>query len=140
MSDIRSVAGDTKRAEHSMSIEAVHEAKGWLEWLTQREHRGRHDTWSAARDRAAKKAGVPETYAKRLWNRWDTMKDVSGGAYRALSAAYHDQCERQAATAAHFRQLREDRTHGGPTDQNGLGRDQGVASVPPRPSPPSRNP
>ncbi len=132
MSDTKRVARDTKHAELTMSIEAVHEAKGWLEWLTQREHRGRHDTWTAARGRAAKKAGVPESYAKRLWDRWEEMKDVSGGAYRALQHAYDSQCDRQAETAERYRKLREAMNDGGPSDEDGDRRSAGMASVPAR--------
>jgi hypothetical protein len=140
MSDTKRVARDTKHAELTMSIEAVHEAKGWLEWLTQREHRGRHDTWTAARGRAAKKAGVPESYAKRLWDRWEEMKDVSGGTYRALHRAYQSQCDRQEETAAHYRKLREAMTDGGPSNTDGDRRSMGVASVPPHASAPTARP
>lgn len=87
--------------------EAVRECGLWLERLTLAEHRGRGDTMSAARTRAAKKAGVKPSYASRLWNRTAEMKDVAGSAYRALKAAYESQCEHNERMAAHHRAVRE---------------------------------
>jgi len=107
MSDIKRVARDIKGGVKVMSEIAVYEARGWLEALMKRHHRGPADTWTAARDRAAAAAGVEPTYAKRLWQRWETMKDVSGGAYRALQQAYESQCEHNERMAAHHRAVRE---------------------------------
>lgn len=50
----------------------------WLEKLAADKHKGRHDTWTAARERAAKSAGVELTIAKRIWQRWQFMNDVAG--------------------------------------------------------------
>lgn len=107
MSDIRRVVRDTKRGAEVMSEVAVQKAHGWLEALMRAHHRGPTDTWTAARDRAAKAAGVDPTYAKRLWQRWQTMKDVSGGAFLALQEAYEAQCQHNEAMAAHHRAVRE---------------------------------
>lgn len=93
-------------------ITAANEAKNWLEALTELEHRGRYDTWGAARDRAARKAGIKQTYAKHLWDRWQTMKDVSGEAYRCLKAAYDAQCDHNEHMAALHRQRAEEKRHG----------------------------
>ncbi|MBB4004450.1 hypothetical protein [Aurantimonas endophytica] len=94
MSDTRRVAHDTKRDEGDMSEMAVIEARERLVFLTIREHRGPADTWTAARDRTARKIGLDPSYARRLWQRWQDMKDVSGGAYRSLLLAYQAQCDR----------------------------------------------
>ena len=71
-----------------------------LDALTRQQHRGRGDTWSAARDRAAKLAGVKRSYAKRIWDRWQDMKDVSGEALLKLQAAYDAACEKHEKKAA----------------------------------------
>lgn len=72
---------------------AVRESADYLNALAKAQHRGRGDTWSAARDRAAKVAGIDTSYAKRIWDRWQTMNDVSGEAYRRLRSAYEQICE-----------------------------------------------
>lgn len=69
-------------------------AEFWLHGLAWTKHRGRHDTWSAARDRAADDAGIETTMAKRIWQRWEDMKDVSGSALLSLMTAYEDACQR----------------------------------------------
>lgn len=65
MSDITRVKSDTKRAE-PMSEVAVLEAREMLETLMKREHRGPTDTWTAARDRTAKRVGIAPSQAMRL--------------------------------------------------------------------------
>lgn len=102
MSDARRVARDTKHGEEVMST-AVTEASFYLNELTRIHHRGRGDTLSAARDRAARFAGVERTYAKRIWDRWQSMTDVSGEAYRKLRLAYERACEKHEAAAAAYR-------------------------------------
>lgn len=133
MSDITRVKSDTKRAE-PMSEVAVLEAREMLETLMKREHRGPTDTWTAARDRTAKRVGIAPSQAKRLWQRWQDMKDVSGGVYRAIRNAYDAQCEHNEKMAALHRQRREELAHGGEADalvgQPGMG----MAPVPARPS------
>lgn len=102
MSDIRRVARDTKHDAEIMST-AVSETYFFLNELTRKHHRGRGDTLSAARDRAAKEAGVARTYAKRIWDRWETMSDVSGEAYRRFQRAYVASCEHNENKAAEYR-------------------------------------
>lgn len=72
---------------------AVQESVDYLNALAKVHHRGRGDTWGAARDRAARMAGIEPSYAKRIWDRWQTMNDVSGEAYRRLRSAYERVCE-----------------------------------------------
>lgn len=114
---IRRVNSNTRQALDM--ITAANEAKNWLEALTEVEHRGRYDTWGAARDRAASKVGIKQTYAKHLWDRWQTMKDVSGEAYRALQAAYEAQCLHNEKMAALHRQRAEEKRHGS-SHQDGM--------------------
>ena len=107
MSDKKRVARDKRRVEDD-SMSAVVESRKFLEALTIAQHRGPTDTWTAARDRAAKDAGIERSYAARIWNRWQSMKDVSGAAYRALQIAYDDMCERNENAAADTRRQREE--------------------------------
>lgn len=102
MSDTRRVEFDTKNDRYSV-MRALSDTKGmttpekaefWLHGLAWSMHKGRHDTWSAARDRAAEEAGIELTIAKRIWQRWENMKDVSGSALLGLMVAYEDACLR----------------------------------------------
>lgn len=97
-SDARSVGLDNKRINRAMAdtqgLSDPERALFWIERLTEVEHRGRHDTWTAARDRAAARAGAPVSRVKRLWERWDTMKDVAGSVMIPLMLAYEDLCQR----------------------------------------------
>lgn len=94
----RTVGFDNKRINRAMAdtqgLSDPERALFWIERLTEAEHRGRHDTWTAARDRAAAKAGAPVSRVKRLWERWDTMKDVAGSVMIPLMLAYEDLCQR----------------------------------------------
>jgi hypothetical protein len=86
--------------------EAVAYSYGILEALTKAEHRGRGDTWEAARNRAAKRAGIPLSYAARLWHRWKDMRGVSGDVLLALQkakAAYDASCTYHETRAAELR-------------------------------------
>lgn len=110
MSDSRRVENDTKRGElvmralvHTEGMSVPERAEYWLQALATAQHRGRHDTWTAARDRAAKQAGLPQTIAQRIWQRWQTMQDVSGDALLKLMLAYEGLCERNEAAAAGYR-------------------------------------
>ncbi|MBN7777746.1 hypothetical protein JYP49_14185 [Nitratireductor aquimarinus] len=102
MSDKRCVENDTKRGGGVMST-AVQQSASFLNALAQLHHRGRGDTWGAARDRAAHSAGIERSYAKRIWDRWQTMNDVSGEAYMRLRAAYERACERNEEAARSMR-------------------------------------
>lgn len=133
MSDNRLVEFDNRRGANVMTT-AVAKSFRLLEALTIAHHRGPSDTWTAARDRAAEAAGIERSYAARIWNRWQSMKDVSGEALMRLSDAYTAQCEHNEKMAALHRQRREELAHGGEADalvgQPGMG----MAPVPARPS------
>lgn len=96
MSDRR--LGNTGNPFTVCSVRALDDTRGmsppeqanyWLEQLTQAVHRGpRLDTWTSARDRAARAAGISPAMAERIWHRWREMKDVSGGALIKLMVAY----------------------------------------------------
>lgn len=107
--DKRSVARDTRDVGReqgrrvSIMSTAVQQSAEYLVALARLYHRGHGDTWSAARDRAAKAAGVEPSYAKRIWDRWRTMRDVSGEAYIKLRKAYEELCERNDAAARAYR-------------------------------------
>lgn len=111
MSDIRSAENDTNRDESSV-MRALADTEGmttperaefWLQGLAWSKHRGRHDTWTAARDRAAKEAGVTVSIAKRIWQRWQEMNDVGGDALLRLMLAYEDACQRNEEAVAAYR-------------------------------------
>ncbi|TGV16704.1 hypothetical protein EN816_00710 [Mesorhizobium sp. M8A.F.Ca.ET.173.01.1.1] len=55
--------------------------------------RGQGDTWTAARDRAAKEAGITPSQAERLQKNWRTMKFPNGDVYRLLRNKYGHLCE-----------------------------------------------
>jgi len=74
-------------------------ANHWLEKITEANYRGRHDTWTAARDRAASKAGVELPMAERIWKRWKTMNDVGGETVIKLMLAYEEMIQRNEAAA-----------------------------------------
>lgn len=133
MSDTRRVARDIKRDEGDMSEVAVMEARERLVFLTRCEHRGPTDTWTAARDRTARKIGLDQSYARRLWQRWQDMKDVSGGAYRSLLIAYHAQCDRLDEVGDHFDRKTKDllnEAHGEERRESGVEGDRLLAGRP----------
>lgn len=111
-SDTRNVENDTMPAFRAMAdtagMENPERTLFWLEKLTKAEHRGRHDTLSAARDRVAKKTGAPITQTKRLWDRWETMKDVAGSVMIPLMLAYEDMVQRNEAAAHKYRAERRE--------------------------------
>lgn len=117
MSDRRDVESDTRIVSRALADTAgmsnPERALYWLEKLTKAEHRGRHDTLSAARDRVAEKTGAPITQTKRLWDRWQTMKDVAGSVMIPLMLAYEELVSANEAAAREYReerqQLREER-------------------------------
>jgi hypothetical protein len=76
-----------------MSV-AAQEAFDYLNALQKMEYRGWGDTATAARDRAARKAGVTPAQAERVWKRWQSMKTVNGDVYRALRNRYEALCQR----------------------------------------------
>lgn len=72
---------------------AAEEAFAFLNAGTKIEWRAYGDTKTAARDRAARKAGVTPAQAERLWKQWRTMKHPNGDVYRNLRNAYGHLCE-----------------------------------------------
>lgn len=103
MSDTRRGASvPIKAKDRVMSTStAAGEAFDYLNALQRMEYRGWGDTASAARDRAAKKAGVTPAQAERVWKRWRSMTTVNGDVYRLLRNRYEATCQRieQAADA-----------------------------------------
>jgi len=72
---------------------AAEEAFKFLNAGTRIEWRAYGDTKTAARDRAAKKAGLTPAQAERLWKNWRTMKFPNGDVYRNLRNTYGHLCE-----------------------------------------------
>lgn len=111
-SDRRVVENDTRIVSRALTDTAgmnnPERALFWLENLTKAEHRGRHDTLSAARDRVAEKTGAPITQTKRLWDRWQTMKDVAGSVMIPLMLAYEEMVQRNEAAARDYRAERHE--------------------------------
>ena len=111
MSDTRRVDFDTKSSEFDVmraladtnGMTVPEKAEFWLQGLAWVHHRGRHDTWSAARDRAARDAKVRASIAKRIWQRFGDMNDVSGEALLKLMLAYEDACQRNEDAVAAYR-------------------------------------
>lgn len=117
MSEPRRCESAPKRGE-SMSIAYDHqsaaakEAFDLLKAATKQEYRVWGDTKTAARDRAAIKAGLTPAQAERLWKHWQTMKSVNGDVYRALRNTYGHLCswiEDQAAAIEREAQEIEER-------------------------------
>lgn len=107
MSDRRNVETDKRHVARALADTAgmsnPERTLFWLEKLTMAEHRGRHDTLSAARDRVAEKVGAPLSQTKRLWDRWQTMKDVAGSVMIPLMLAYEEMVQRNEAAARAYR-------------------------------------
>lgn len=112
MSDARNVESDTRIVSRALvdtaGMSNPERALYWLEKLTKAEHRGRHDTLSAARDRVAEKTGAPITQTKRLWDRWQTMKDVAGSVMIPLMLAYEELVSANEAAAREYRAERQE--------------------------------
>ena len=84
-------AGANPKKGKRMST-AVQNAFEYLNALQQHEYRGWGDTTTAARDRAARKAGITPAQAERVWKRWQTMKSINADIYLALRNAYEATC------------------------------------------------
>ena len=85
--------GKSAPIEDECMSTAAQEAFDYLNALQKLEYRGWGDTASAARDRAARKAGVTPAQAERVWKRWQSMKTVNGDVYRALRNAHCGEAE-----------------------------------------------
>lgn len=81
-----------------MSI-AAQEAFALLNAGIKKHWRGWGDTATAARDRAAREAGISPAQAERIWKRWQQMKTVNGDVYRALRNTYGHLCAMVEAKA-----------------------------------------
>lgn len=92
MSEPRRCVSAPKRGEPMSNSVAAHEAFELLNAATRQEYRGWGDTQTAARDRAAQKAGVTPAQAERLWKNWRTMKFPNGDVYRGLRNTYGHLC------------------------------------------------
>jgi hypothetical protein len=55
--------------------------------------RGKGDTWTAARNRAAEEAGLTHSQGERLEKNWRTMRFPNGDVYRLLRNAYGHLCQ-----------------------------------------------
>ncbi|MBN7759478.1 hypothetical protein JYP46_21875 [Nitratireductor aquimarinus] len=71
---------------------AAQEAFRMLNAATRNEYRGWGDTQTAARDRAARKAGITPAQAERVWKHWREMKSMNADVYRGLRNAYGHLC------------------------------------------------
>lgn len=110
MSDTKGVKNDTKGGELVMRALADTEgmttperAEFWLQGLAWAKHRGRYDTWTAARENAAADAGIASTIAKRIWQRWEQMNDVGGETLLKLMLAYERACQNNEGAIAAYR-------------------------------------
>lgn len=92
MSEPRRYEPVPKQGETMSTSVAAKEAFDCLNAGTKREFRGWGDTKTAARDRAAKLAGVSPSQAERLWKNWKTMKYPNGDVYRLLRNKYGHLC------------------------------------------------
>lgn len=117
MSDTRRVRSDLKRGSNVMSI-AASEAFEFLNAGIKKHYRGWGDTPTAARDRAAKDAGITAAQAERLWKRWKTMASMDGDVYRALRNKYAHLCARIEHAADAMEQERREIEETNAVDQS----------------------
>ncbi len=97
-----------KQGEQMGTSVAAQEAFEMLNAATQKEWRGWGDTRTAARDRAARKAGLTPAQAERLWKNWQTLKFPNGDVYRLLRNKYGHLCSWiENAAEGMERELRE---------------------------------
>ena len=92
MSEPRRYGSVPKQGETMGTSVAAKEAFDMLNAATQKEWRGWGDTRTAARDRAAKKAGLTPAQGERLWKNWQTVKFPNGDVYRLLRNKYGHLC------------------------------------------------
>ena len=128
MSDTRQVESDPVRGESVMST-AVVEAFEYLNAGTKLHYRGAGDTPTAARERAAKDAGITPAQAERLWKRWRHMASVDGDVYRALRNRYEGLCRAIEDKADALEARRLGRT-GNAVDQSAGKAGEGTGSGP----------
>lgn len=92
MSEPRQYGSRPIKGETMSNSVAAREAFDLLNAATRNEYRGWGDTQTAARDRAARKAGVTPAQAERLWKNWRSMKFPNGDVYRSLRNTYGHLC------------------------------------------------
>lgn len=92
MCDRRRCESAPNEGEFMSESAAAHEAFEMLNAATRQEYRGWGDTQTAARDRAARKAGVTPAQAERLWKHWRSMKSMNADVYRGLRNTYGHMC------------------------------------------------
>lgn len=114
MGDTRRVRNDPKQGNSDMSSSiAATEAFEYLNAGVRKHYRGAGDTPTAARERAAREAGISQAQAERVWKRWRNMASVDGDVYRALRNTYEHLCSRieNAADAIEAKRIEIEGTH-----------------------------
>lgn len=133
MSEPRRCESAPKRGDSVMSSSvAAREAFELLNAGTRKEYRGWGDTRTAARDRAAKEAGVTPAQAERLWKHWRAMKTVNGDVYRCLRNSYGHLCTWIENAADQMERERREIEETDATDQSPLPAGEGLARSAPR--------
>jgi hypothetical protein len=117
VSDTRRVKPDLKQDENVMST-AVAEAFEFLNAGTKKHYRGAGDTPTAARERAAREAGITPAQAERLWKRWRHMASVDGDVYRLLRNRYESLCQAIEGKADALEARRVGRATGNAIDES----------------------
>ncbi|WP_192258622.1 hypothetical protein [Mesorhizobium caraganae] len=113
MSEPKRSENRLKTGESMSTSIAAKEAFDCLNAGMRKEFRGWGDTRTAARDRAAKEAGVTPAQGTRLWKNWQTMASVDGDVYRLLLRKYGHLCSWIENAAAAMEQEAR-----GPGDKN----------------------
>jgi len=113
MSEPRRYESVPKRGKSMSTSIAAKEAFELLNAAAKKEWRGWGDTKTAARDRAARRAGLTPSQAERLWKNWQTMKSVNGDVYRSLRNTYGHLCTwiENAADAVEAKRLQIEASH-----------------------------
>ncbi|RWB29617.1 hypothetical protein [Mesorhizobium sp.] len=129
MSEPRRCGSAPKRGEVMSTSIAAKEAFELLNAATQKEWRGWGDTRTAARDRAAKEAGLTPAQAERLWKNWQTLKFPNGDVYRLLRNKYGHLCAWIENAADQMERERQEIEENDATDQGHLPGGGGMAKA-----------
>lgn len=130
MSEPRRCESAPKRGESVMSTSiAAKEAFEFLNAGMKQHFRGYGDTSTAARDRAAKDAGVTPAQAERLWKNWKTMKHPNGDVYRQLRNRYGHLCSWIENVADRIERQRQEIEETDAIDQSHSPSGEGVVRV-----------
>lgn len=103
-------------------MNTVARSQHWAAELERLHFRGLGDTREAARYRASRATGVPESWFKRLTYRASELKDVPASIYLQLKEGYERSCERIEAATEHQIAMRK-------AIQNGDQNDEGCRDV-----------